>query len=115
MRSLCDCDDTKPVMSVVSSNIVLKWLAIIAIAALLLYFGAVLFIPMLFGLLIAFVMYPLCLIMEKKGLGRSVAITLCLLIVAILFGTLVSLLGWQIELLRNDFPAMMKKLAPALT
>ena len=115
MRSLCDCDDTKPVMSVVSSNIVLKWLAIIAIAALLLYFGAVLFIPMLFGLLIAFVMYPLCLMMEKKGLGRSVAITLCLLIVATLLGALVSLLGWQIELLRNDLPALMKKLAPALT
>ena len=97
-----------------SVNTILKWLAVIVLGSALLFFGAVLFVPMLYGLLIAFVMYPLCLLLERRGFTRSLAITLCLGIVVGLFVALVSLLGWQIELLRTDFPAIMNKLTPAI-
>lgn len=40
----------------------LKWLLLVLAGSLLLYLGMTLFVPMLFGLLVAFVMYPSCLV-----------------------------------------------------
>lgn len=89
-----------------------KWLLIISLSAILLYFGRLLFEPMLFSLLIAFVMYPLCLWLEKKGLSKYLAITTCIIIVFLLLLLLVGMLFWQFQLFKEDIPLIAEKFKP---
>lgn len=69
---------------------------------------------MLYGLLIAIVLYPVCKWLERHRWPRSLAITAGLLIVVILFGALVSLLIVQANVFWHDVPELMNKLSPAL-
>jgi predicted PurR-regulated permease PerM len=92
----------------------LKHLQVIFFITVLLYFGSGLFIPMLYGLLIAIVLYPVCKWLEQHHWPRSLAITAGLLIVVILFGALISLLFIQINVFRQDLPELMNKLKPSL-
>ena len=80
----------------------------------ILYFGKSLFIPLCYGLLIAIVLYPVCRWLEQRGWPRSVAITVGLLIVALLFAALVTLLVIQVHVFWKDLPALQAKLKPAL-
>ncbi len=93
---------------------ILKYLQIVFFSAILLYFGKMLFIPVFFGLLIAIVMYPISKWLEIRGLGKSLAITVCLLIVTILFAALLGLLVWQINVFREDAPGILVKLENTL-
>lgn len=43
------------------------------------YFGRVLFVPLFFGILITFILYPICKWMENKGIPKSAAITIGLI------------------------------------
>lgn len=88
----------------------LKWIVLIFVGSLLLRFGALLFIPMLFGLLIAFVVYPICLWIENHGIPRYAAITLCLSIIFILLSLLVFLLSWQLQMFSDELPLIIEKL-----
>lgn len=101
-------------MSRLTTNSLLKWLLITLIVCLLMYFGAVLFVPMLFGLLIAFVMYPLCLWLELRGIRKYLAITICLTIILALFFALIYLLSWQLQLFKQEIPEIGQKLKVAL-
>jgi len=101
-------------MPLLSINALLKWLLIISISLLILHFGSFLFVPMLYGLLVAFVMYPLCLWMERRGIHKTVSITISLSIVILLFVALIGLLGWQLQLFRKDMPEILVKVKPAL-
>ena len=89
---------------------ILKYLLIIFIAAIILYFGKTLFIPLFFGLLIAMVLYPVCKWLEQRHFPRSAAITVCLLIVTLLFAGIAALLIWQINVFRQDAPELIKKM-----
>ena len=89
----------------------LRYLQIILFAGVLMYVVKLLFIPLLLGLLIAIVLYPVCRRLEAHKWPRSLAITACLLIVAVLFGALIVLLLWQITLFGKDADALVKKLA----
>lgn len=91
-----------------------KLLQAIVFLLVILYFGRTLFIPMCYGLLIAIVLYPICKWLEQKGWPRSLAITVGLLIVAILFAALLTLLIIQLHVFWKDFPALLAKLKPAL-
>jgi len=93
---------------------VLRLLLIFFISCLILYFGKAVFIPMLYGLLIAMVMYPVCRGMEQKGMPRTIAITISLSIVVLLFTGLVALLVWQVSIFREDLPGLREKLWPLL-
>jgi len=79
-----------------------------------LYFGKPLLIPMCYGLLIAIVLYPVCKWLEGHGWPRSLAITAGLLIVIVLFLALVTLLIIQFNIFRQDLPALLQKIRPAL-
>lgn len=81
---------------------------------LFLYFGKGLLIPMSYGLFIAIILYPLCRWLEIHKWPRSLAITLCLLIIVILFIALISILIIQINLFRKDLPLLSQKLQPAI-
>ena len=87
-----------------------KYLQLIFFSALILYLGRVLFIPLLFGLFIAIVLYPICKGLERKGWSKPLAITLCLLIVTLLFTCLFFLVFWQLIVLKADAPAILAKL-----
>lgn len=89
---------------------VLKYLQATFLAAVLLYFGKTLFIPLFFGLLIAIVMYPICKWLERHGWSRPLAITACLLIVALLLAGLLLLLVWQVKTFSKDVPEILNRL-----
>lgn len=94
-------------------NMIYRYLLTVFFTGLLLYFGQTLFIPLLFGLLIAVVMYPLCKWLEQKHWSRTLAISLSLSIVIILFGLLIWLLLYQVQLFRTDLPAIELRLGQA--
>lgn len=87
-----------------------KYLQVILLSAVILYFGKTLFIPLFFGLLIAMVMYPICKWFEKHGWGKVLAITACLLIVTTLFAGLLTILVWQMNVFSEDAPAILNKI-----
>jgi predicted PurR-regulated permease PerM len=93
---------------------VLRYLQVIFFAAVILYFGKMLFIPFFFGLLVAIVMYPICRWFEAHGWNKALAITACLLIVTLLFAALFALLIWQLRIFSKDAPAILSKLEESL-
>ena len=56
------------------------------------------------------VMYPVCKWLEKKLWPRSLAVTVCLLVVSILMAGLVALLVWQIKVLSDESGLIVQKL-----
>lgn len=89
---------------------ILKYLQIIFFAAVILYFGKTLFIPLFFGLLIAIVMYPICKWLEHHRWSKPLAITACLLMVAVLFAALLVLLVWQLKTFNKEVPELLNRL-----
>lgn len=87
-----------------------KYILLILCGSLLLHYGGLLFIPMLFGLLIAFVVYPICLWLENKHMPRYLAITICMTIILLLSFLLIYLLGWQLQLFSAELPIIVQKL-----
>lgn len=96
--------DTQPITTIS------KYLQIVLIAAVILYFGKPLFIPLFLGLLIAIIMFPLCKWLEKHGWRKSLAIAACLLFVTLLLSALFGILVWQLSILSKDAPAIISKI-----
>ena len=88
---------------------IIKILQVVVFGGVILYFGKTLFIPLFFGLLVAMVMYPVCKRLELRSWPRALAVTVCLLIVTLLIAGLIALLFWQINVLREDAPAITQK------
>lgn len=86
----------------------------IIIALAILYFGQALLVPMCYGLLIAIVLYPVCIWLEKHHWPRSFAITASLIVVIILFFSLIALLLLQLNIFSKDLPNLLHKLKPAI-
>lgn len=93
-----------------SISSLLRYLQIIFFAAVIMYAGKILFIPLFLGLLIAIIMYPVCRRLERHGLSKSLSITACLLLVTLLILALFGLLIWQLSVLSKDAPAIIHKL-----
>lgn len=79
-----------------------------------LYFGQSVLIPMSYGILIAMVLYPVCLRLEKRGWSKSLAIAFGLIIVILLFFALIGLLILQASYFLKDAPELLTKLKPAV-
>ncbi len=79
-----------------------RLLIVVVILTAILYFGRALFIPMSFGLLIAVICYPFCKWLESKGLRRALAVSFSMGLVVILFGSLMALLIYEINLLAQS-------------
>jgi len=86
-----------------------RYLQIILIVAVLMYFTQVITIPMTFGLLVAIVLYPLCKWLENHRWPRSLAITACLLCVFLIGAGLVGVMAWQIIELQKEIPNLTTK------
>lgn len=93
---------------------VLRNIQIVAFSLAICYFGKLLLVPLFFGLLIAITMYPVCKSLEQRRLSKSIAISVCLLIVAVLFAALILLLAWQIVVFREDLTELIARLRAML-
>lgn len=91
-----------------------RYSAIILATVVLLYFGRTLFIPFLFGLLVAMIMHPMCCWLEKRNLSRSLAIAICLSVVIGLFFALLYILMLEIDAFSKDIPMILTRLASSL-
>ena len=89
---------------------IVKYLELLLLVSVILYFGKTLFIPIFFGLLIALIMHPVCKWLENHGWSKILAITASLLIVTILFAALFSLLIWQLKVFSIDAATIMSRI-----
>jgi predicted PurR-regulated permease PerM len=93
----------------------LRVLQLVVLAAIILFFGRNIFIPISFALLISFILYPICAWMERRGLRRLTAIVVAISLL-ILFGLLLmALLVYQFIGFLDEWPTLYTKLGSALT
>ncbi len=78
--------------------------------SLILYFGRDVFVPLSFALLISFVLYPVCIWLEKRGVSRMTAIILCISMLLILVLAIVALLAKQFFDFLQEWPNLEAKL-----
>ncbi len=90
--------------------VVLKYLEVIFILLVLMFFGKTLFVPALFGLLVAFVAYPVCKWLELKRWKRALAIAAVIFFVVLLFLFLLLLLTYELNIFLHDLPLITSKL-----
>lgn len=88
----------------------LLYLQYVVFGGVILYFGREIFIPLSFAVLISFVLYPVCVWLEKKGIGRLTAVAISLSILVILGLLLLSLLVFQFASFVDEWPAIQAKL-----
>src|SRR5688500_17021047 len=88
---------------------VLRILQYIVFASFILYFGKEVFVPISFALLISFVLYPICIWLEKKGIGKMIAILLPITVLVIIVLLVVALLVYQFIGFLNELPALQLK------
>ena len=87
-----------------------KILLFILLIVIFLYWGAPFLIPFIFGVFFAFLMVPLCNLLEKIKINRTIASLLSTLVVFIVFGGTLLLLITQINLFVSDMPSMEDKI-----
>jgi predicted PurR-regulated permease PerM len=88
----------------------LQLLQLLVLISILLYFGRTIFIPFSFSLLISFILYPVCNWFEKKGVNRTVAIIIPMLILALFLLGIVLLLLYQIKFISNEWTEINQKI-----
>lgn len=93
---------------------VLEILQYLVLISVVLYFGKTLFIPLSFSLLISFILYPICIWMEKKGINKSVAIFISIFSVMVLVGAIVYLLFMQLVEFSNEWQPIRAKLIDSI-
>jgi predicted PurR-regulated permease PerM len=99
------------------STLTQSWLRIlqtIFFTSAILYFGRDLLVPVLYGLFIAIVLYPVCKRLERRRWPKSLAIAAGMLIVISGFLVIGYLFFYQLSLLRNDIPAIAQKVKPGI-
>lgn len=93
---------------------ILRILQYIVFGSIILYFGKDVFIPISFALLISFVMHPIVAWMERKGIGRLVAIIIAISLLVLLGLLIVALLIYQFISFMNELPALQEKFSKSL-
>jgi predicted PurR-regulated permease PerM len=99
---------------VISESTPLKWLQYAVYGSVILYFGRDIFIPISFAILISFILYPICAWLQRKGVGRLMAITLSISALMILGLLVIALLVYQFIGFLDEWPAIQSKLGTAV-
>jgi predicted PurR-regulated permease PerM len=87
----------------------LTQLQVTILVLLLLYWGKALLIPLSFAWLMSIILYPVCRWLERKGLGRSLAIGLSLAVVLVISLLLLGVVAWQLAAFRQELPGLLIK------
>lgn len=95
-----------------SAHIRVSWKALPAtfFFVLLVYLGKSLLIPLSFGLLISFILYPLCKWLEKRKVPGILAIILSLVLFTGIVLTFLGLLSHQFSLFMEQWPLLEEKI-----
>jgi predicted PurR-regulated permease PerM len=93
---------------------VLRWFQYIVYGSLILYFGRSVFVPVSFALLVSFILYPICVWLEKKGLGPMTSVILSLSVLLILGLLIIGLAIFQFAQFVEEWPTLQSKLSHAL-
>jgi predicted PurR-regulated permease PerM len=67
-------------------------------------------IPFSYGLLIALIVYPICIKLEHKRIPRPIAIIISMLFIVFIIGIIVLILIWQVNVLNKEIPELASKL-----
>jgi predicted PurR-regulated permease PerM len=88
----------------------LQLLQYIVYGSVVLFFGRDIFIPISFALLISFILYPVCIWMQRRGMGKLTAIIIALSLLIIVGLLLVALLVTQTLSFLQEWPLLQTKL-----
>ncbi len=89
-----------------------RWISALFFTVLLLYLGRTVFIPLLYGAMVAMIAFPVCRRMEKK-LSRGISIGLSLMLVFSVFFLVLLLFFWEAQVLFHQAPVIREKLIVA--
>lgn len=87
--------------------------AVVCLGAIL-WFGQPFLVPLAYALLTAFVLYPVCKYFESKRMGKMGAIALSITLLCLLFGALITLLGYEMAVLSGKWPLVQQQIDPFL-
>jgi len=93
-----------------NSSIILRKLLILFLLFAGLYYAKDFLIPLAIGGVLATLLLPLCVWMEKHKLPRGLAAFSCLLVLLLAITAIFTLLGWQISELTNDIALLKMKI-----
>lgn len=96
--------------SITTDSPLLKYLQYIVFGSAILYFGRDIFIPLSFAMLIGFVLYPVCVWLERKGMGKLTAIVLAMSFLMLLGILVLALLVFQFLNFIEEWPGIQTKL-----
>lgn len=99
----------------ISESRLLKWLQYVVYGSVILYFGRNIFIPISFALLISFVLYPVCVWLERKGVGRLMAIVIAICLLMLLGVLVLALLVYQFISFLDEWPSIQEKFSQAVS
>lgn len=88
----------------------LTYLQYTVLLAVILYFGRPLLVPLALAVLISFVLYPICIWLEKKKVGRMSAILVSVGLLLLLAVVLLVLLVFQVNQFLHEWPAIHTKM-----
>lgn len=88
----------------------LRVLQYVVFGSIILYFGRDIFIPLSFSLLISFILYPACVWLERKKVGRLTAIMVGLILLLLAGLLLLTLLIYQLASFTQEWPVLQEKL-----
>ena len=97
-----------------SARGVLSVLQYIVFGSIILYFGREVFIPVSFALLISFILHPVCAWLERRGMGRILAISIAISLMIVAGLLIVALLIHQFITFLNEWPSLQEKLKNSL-
>ncbi len=110
-------EENKELMSISFKNAFFSLATCFAVIFLL-YLGRSVLVPLAFGLLIAFILYPICVYLEKKGVSRLWSIVWTMLSVTLLLVGITVLFSAQIiDIVKelDDFGAKLNEVLVAMT
>ncbi len=85
-------------------------LIFVTLICFILIIGKVIFTPLAFGLLFAFLFYPFCNFFERKGLNRVISIALIFLAFTLAMGSVITLFSTQLVSVISDLSSLEKKM-----
>lgn len=92
-----------------TSTSVTRKLIILLLVFVLLHYGKDFLMPLAIGGILATLFLPLCKWLEGKKIYKGIAALTCLLLLLIVITAIISLLGWEISELTNDFALIKQK------
>lgn len=128
MRAICGLDDHKIHSFVIDFRVLVQYLPYLmrntynsgprlltylqytVLLAVILYFGRPLLVPLALAVLISFVLYPICIWLEKKKVGRMSAILVSVGLLLLLAVVLLVLLVFQVNQFLHEWPAIHTKM-----